>query len=283
MRFISIFKLDFFQGFRSVWKLLLFEIVLCVFINLDFIQRTNLLLELNGGSRSLGDFALYMFGGMKEYIPSPYEPFKFPALWMLLFMLISCSTLWYPFHDLKGFGKTMLVACSNRKVWFLSKWVWCTSTVTVCFILVWIIMIISSLLSSSLFDSNISTFMADIFGLQKEDFNCTGIYPIGHMIFGPWLTVLSLSSLQLTLSIYINPLLGFCSTGIILIASTYYLSSCFIGNYGMLIRDTLFFYRGVRFENGVIINLIIIGCSLLAGIFLFSRQDILVKGELSEE
>lgn len=85
MSFIKIVRFDIIHGFAATWKVFLWEILLASFVTFDFWRQSKHLQEAAGTPRTLGDFALYAFGGMKEYIPSPYEPFRFPTLWMLIF------------------------------------------------------------------------------------------------------------------------------------------------------------------------------------------------------
>lgn len=134
MKFIKFFHLDFRRGIHTVWKLYLCEAMLFALLCVDFWNRSRIFLDLYPGTfRSLGDLALYIFGGMKKFIPTPGAVFPFPTVWLLVMALACFSSLWYPLEDLYGFGKTLLTACQSRKRWYLAKAMWCGVTVSLFF------------------------------------------------------------------------------------------------------------------------------------------------------
>ena len=87
MKFIKFFHLDFHRGMHTVWRLYLCGAALFALLCLDFWNRSRIYLELYPGtSRSLGDLALYIFGGMKKFIPTPGAVFPFPIVWLLVML-----------------------------------------------------------------------------------------------------------------------------------------------------------------------------------------------------
>ena len=283
MSFIKIVRFDIIHGFAATWKVFLWEILLADFVTFDFWRQSKHLQEAAGTPRTLGDFALYAFGGMKEYIPSPYEPFRFPTLWMLIFFLICFSTLWYPFRDLHGFGRNVLAACRSRRMWYLSKCLWCTFTVSLNFVLFWGVFMVGCGLTGSSFRLDVSPYMGELFEMTNQFTVPRDWEAAPPLLFGPWFTALSLSLLQLAVSICLHPVLGFCFSGILLIASAYYFSPFLPGNYGMVIRDNCFLPGGMSFEVGACYLFLTSLCFLLLGLYLFRRYDILEKGGLRQE
>ena len=67
MKFIKFFHLDFRRGIHTVWKLYLCGAMLFALLCVDFWNRSRIFLDLYPGTfRSLGDLALYIFGGMRK-------------------------------------------------------------------------------------------------------------------------------------------------------------------------------------------------------------------------
>ncbi|MFR5557302.1 MAG: hypothetical protein ACLTKE_11125 [Coprococcus sp.] len=47
---------------------------------------------------------MYLYGGMKEYIPTTGNPFQFPTMWIAIFLFSSFAVLNYPMKDLQNMG-----------------------------------------------------------------------------------------------------------------------------------------------------------------------------------
>ena len=87
MRFFKLLKYDFLYGItntKNIIKFIIYAIIVCFGcwqFRIDLIAREYI-------GYSLGDYFLYVFGGIKEYIPSPNEPFRIPYLFLLIHILI---------------------------------------------------------------------------------------------------------------------------------------------------------------------------------------------------
>ena len=83
------FLFDLQNGTRFIAKKLLIVpvVVSLVCFELELRQKEEILLQAQYAPTlpTLGDFALYLFGGMKPYVPNPDEPFLFPVAWFLIF------------------------------------------------------------------------------------------------------------------------------------------------------------------------------------------------------
>ena len=67
---------------------------------------------VNLPSFTYGDHILYLFAGMN---PSSGERFFLPTLWIFVILLFLYLTLYYPYRELMGFGKQMIVLSQDRK------------------------------------------------------------------------------------------------------------------------------------------------------------------------
>ena len=92
------FRFDLRNGIRFIAKKFLVLPLLVSLVCFEFMLRLRETASLNhqyaGAQPTLGDFAMYLFGGMKPYIPNPDEPFLFPVSWFLVFGI--CLFLLHP-------------------------------------------------------------------------------------------------------------------------------------------------------------------------------------------
>lgn len=283
MKFIKLFRFDLTHGFYEIRKLLPCAVILFVFVTFDLwgksaqIIRNDSELQLLG--RSLGDFAIYLFGGLKEYIKSPYNPFPFPVLWVLFMVLACFSTLWYPFNDLHGIGQSLLVKGKSRKLWWLSKCLWCFCVITLYFVLAWVILLAACLISGSRLTLQISPFIIQIFELYEIS-SAPDTWHLGvQLILMPWLTALAISILQMTLSLLIRPIFSLIFSAVILMSSAYYLTPFLPGNYAMAVRDQQVIENGVNSQIGAVYCAGLIIIAVAAGLFAFRKYDVLGKGD----
>ena len=278
MKFIKFFILDFRRGMHTVWRLYLCGTILFSLLCLDFWNRSCIFLELYpDASRSLGDLALYIFGGMKKFIPTPGAVFPFPTVWLLVLTLACFSSLWYPLNDLYGFGKTLLTACQSRKRWYLAKAVWCGVTVSLYFLLGWAVLLCGCLAMGGKFTWTISPYMMELMEITDvastvEDWQLTL-----QLTLLPWLVAVTLSQLQLCLSLWMQPVLGWVISIVVLLSSAYYASPFLLGNYAMALRDQQVLAGGVDGRAGIAYCLGVVLLSVLAGLISFKHADILGK------
>lgn len=278
MKFIKFFYLDFRRGMHTVWRLYLCGTILFALLCLDFWNRSRIFLELYpDASRSLGDLALYIFGGMKKFIPIPGAVFPFPTVWLLVLTLACFSSLWYPLNDLYGFGKTLLTACQSRKRWYLAKAVWCGVTVSLYFLLGWAVLLFGCLAMGGKFTWTISPYMMELMELTDvastvEDWQLTL-----QLTLLPWLVAVTLSQLQLCLSLWMQPVLGWVVSIVVLLSSAYYASPFLLGNYAMALRDQQVLSGGVAWQVGVLYCMGLLLLCVFAGLISFKHTDILGK------
>ena len=87
MRFIEDLAFDFRQGILRRGTLLLVPAVIAAVTFFDFYAKARRYLEqgMTQSTVDYGDNRFYQYGGMCEYIPSPDNPYQFPAVSILVF------------------------------------------------------------------------------------------------------------------------------------------------------------------------------------------------------
>ena len=165
------FRFDLRNGIRFIAKKFLVLPLLVSLVCFEFMLRLRETASLNhqyaGAQPTLGDFAMYLFGGMKPYIPNPDEPFLFPVSWFLVFGICLFLTLYYPVYDRDTFGKMVIVYSGSRTKWWTAKCAWIIVATFLYFFLCWILLLINCLLYGGQFTLSVSPYMSDIFLLRE--------------------------------------------------------------------------------------------------------------------
>lgn len=244
-------------------------IILCIVVYLTHSQY--------GEVNTFGEYWLYIVGGMKEYIPSKFESFKFPIIWFFIMIYLSYMTLYYPYNDLIGYGQNVLVRSSGRSRWWLSKCVWNTLSVVAYFLIGITIVLVFCLAFDMKINLNISPYMYEnVFHINDD----ICLYPQSisyELLLMPILTAITISQIQMLLSLWIRPLYSFVTTVCILLASSYYVKPYMIGNFAMATRFDTVITNGVSISDGLIILLSIIVITVLIGAISFRHYDIINK------
>lgn len=274
MRFFRCFKLDMQQGFSALWRSylattgLFFLLVLA--LHLDAAGRMT-------GPFSLGDYLVSFVAGSKTYSFSPEEPFRFPIAWAALLMLGAYATLWYPYRDLMGMGKHLMVSMGSKWTWWLSKcaWVVC-SVVLFCLIGLVVACVCTVVLGGSL--------SLDVSGPLPSilDFNLADVayapQGVGLFLFvAVPVALVALCLVQLTASLLLRPVLGYAVTMALLLLSLFYENPWLLGNELMAARSTSLLIEGIPPLSGLVVSATFAVLAVVLGGMLFSWMDILAK------
>lgn len=231
---------------------------------------------------TITEMVMFIFNGMKEYIPGGDESFAFPMMWMVIFVLLLFFTLYYPYNDIMGYGKNVLIASTSRTVWWLSK---CVTTICIC-----IVYFFTAALSIFIFAFSFGlkfelTVKPEVFsrllilGGMPEGFNLSPepLYMVLTVFVLPFIFAIAMCLLQMLLTLIIRPFASIIVITAIFMVSSYYVSPFMIGNYAMTQRSICFVSNGVNPVVGVIVMASIIVFSIVVSTVLFNRYEILEK------
>ena len=231
---------------------------------------------------TITEMVMFIFNGMKEYIPGGDESFAFPMMWMVIFVLLLFFTLYYPYNDIMGYGKNVLIASTSRTVWWLSK---CVTTICIC-----IVYFFTAALSILIFAFSFGlkfelTVKPEVFsrllilGGIPEGFNLSPepLYMVLTVFVLPFIFAIAMCLLQMLLTLIIRPFASIIVITAIFMVSSYYVSPFMIGNYAMTQRSICFVSNGVDPVVGIIIIASIIVFSIVVSTVLFNRYEILEK------
>ncbi|HIT90009.1 MAG TPA: hypothetical protein IAC41_06290 [Candidatus Merdenecus merdavium] len=279
MKFIKILVFDIRSAVKNNYLLFLTPVFLTLVIFANFMIRISNLESINVISRgelSFGDYWMFAFGGMKEYIPSIGESFIFPIVWLLIYLLFLFIVLYYPYKDMEGIGKQILVSSSGRKIWWASKCCW----IVICafiyhFILYFFGLGLCAAMKMPLSEEVNMRFVYHIYEmfLDPEAIE-EKMIPLAVYIL-PFIFSVSIALFQMTVSLYFKPVFGFLVSSVILLSSAYYMTPLLYGNFVIPIRHDWFIESKISPYTGIFVMIFIGLFSAFVGGFAFSKYDIL--------
>ena len=275
--FYKCLKYDLKCGLLKEYKKYIVAIGLFIIIGFDFF------IKMSNIEITVLDYLFYLFFGMEEYVPTPGNKFRFPALWVAVILYVSYITLYYPYKDLNGYGKNILLNTQSKKTWYLSKCMWVTISTIIYFLIGFVVLSLFSIISGAEITADVSSNavikLIPFITTEQNLFYNNAIYykvTILHFVL-PVIICIMNNLLQLFLSLFIKPFFSFIFTVSYSIASAYYLKCFMLGNYAMIARSNIFIDNGVNFTDGLLISLSVILVVIISGTVLFSKQDILNK------
>lgn len=244
--YINAFRCDLKNGFVREYKKFILAAGLFVALCVDFFLRSESMRKpMNADTSTLGDYLMYVFAGIAEFRPEKGDPFQFPALWMLVMLLILYIVLYYPYKDLMGYGKQVLISTRSRTVWWLSKCGWLVTNALCYFALLYaVVFLFCALIGVPLSLHTSEYFFLYYITSETRVLNFPQTMNLVLLVM-PWLLVMAVGLLQMLLSLFIRPLYSYCVSVALLLASTYYLNPFLLGNYAMILRSNRVVTNGV--------------------------------------
>lgn len=270
------FKYDLKIGFKKTipWFLIVAAIVVMtsVELNLRIHIEEKEGLELLRSTNSM-DYFLHVFAGLKPFNLMGNDKFQLPITWFLINMILFYFTGKYPYSEIyNNHGANVLMRGGSRNKWFLSKWMWSLLCVLIYYFVAYIFVLLFCFIAQV--PISFKAQQMDYKDMLSPMIDCTMLDTVELMIL-PIISSMAAVSVQLLISLILKPLLGFAFMAVLYISSAYYFTPFLIGNCSMLARNSVFYIGGITFRQTVIISLIMMAVSLIIGLFVFYRQDIM--------
>lgn len=227
---------------------------------------------------SFGDCLVYLFQGMKEYIPSPDKPFEVPIPFLLMNLVLAIFIGNYAVKDLHGYGKLKLVRCRRRAEWWFCKCLWNIATVLLYYAALYAGVLLVCLMNFETLDQ------AAPFGthqellkafLQTENPVLLGSQEMLAMtVLLPFVTAIAMSLLQMALAFLVSPTISFVILIAVYAFSAYYMDWFMPGNFMMTYRYAQVNPGGVHLGLSLMVDALIAVAAVVAGYWYFRRYDI---------
>ncbi len=259
---------------REMWGKYIIWLGFFALASLDFAGE---LVSIEATQYTYGDYLLRIFGGMREYVPAPGEPFEIPYLWLINHVGILYFTLHYMHDDLEGTGWQMILRSGNRTGWWLSKCVWNAAVVVVLYLIAWGTVFLLAGLNHAVWSFGISPFMAEIMAPGPCQLISASWQVTLEITILPLLATLAVSQVQMLLCLMLRPAVSYVVSIVLFLSSAYKLSPFLPGNYAMALRSDKIISNGVSQMTGIEIHLFLILASVVLGNLLFQKYNILNK------
>lgn len=273
MNWIKLIKHDLICG---LFRLRYLIICLLFFIPCHTYCRLLSAIGMNG---SWIDYMLYIFWGRD--VIQIHEAFELPVMWLLIVGGCSLLNIDYLYRDLTKEGQQVLIHCGSRTSWYLSKCIWNICSCCLYYLFLSVFVFLFALISGtqSVF---LPTSGSPISLLGQYTFEEIDLLPWEYLILiciSPLLTIIAISQLQITISLFTKPIIGIiCSISLILL-SLYYSKPYLLGNGAMVSRSSIIDAYGVKWMHAIGFSLIITCISIIIGLLQFKAMDILTPEE----
>lgn len=279
MKFI---RLLFFDLKNGIWKNRMMFLVPILVGTITFFEATNRITHVSevriSQEISFGDYFLYLYGGMPQYVPSATNYFEFPVVWMIVIIAILYLVLNYPFKNLAGVGQHILVQAKGRVPWWISKCIWNITSTLLYHAFVVGTILIGCLMRNNSISGQIHKDLIELMFQFSQDIVLRDVKKLTFIVcLSPILFSVSLNMLQMTISLFIKPIYSYILSLSILLSSAYLMKPYMIGNYAMMIRFRWIWEKGLMVETGILVSLVIIMASIVVGMIRIYHLDILPK------
>lgn len=225
------------------------------------------------------DMLIYILKGAApvSIIPGANEKIELPVLWLLVVGSCLLINMDYILNDLATNGQQIIIRCKNRLKWYLSKCIWNIMSS----LLYFAIILVSIAVVGSISGNNISlsitpatlAVLLDIWGLETVS-SCQAVL-VGIVL--PCATIIALNILEMTLCLFVKPILSFLVCIGTLVLAIYGDNSFLLGNGAMTIRNIVISPESSTIGTVLLsTTFTIIGCAIL-GSLRFSSMDILPR------
>lgn len=238
-----------------------------------------------GLSPSLGDMMLYAFGGADPVVIRDLrDSLDFPFQWALIISGVLLLNLDYMLYDLTNLGQQVIVRSRNRSGWFLSKCAWNFTSTCLCFAA----MLLMAVLGVLHFGGELS--LVNSPGLSRYiggkfltgELSLTSWQTLMAGILAPFVTLAALSMLQMTMCLFVKPVVAFLICQVQLILAIFWKSPFCLGEGSMVLRSswvaTDYFgpeYAGVSTCVSAVFALAVLVICVIVGVIRFRHMDIL--------
>lgn len=263
-------KYDVRQGILKKWYYYLFFTGLLLF----FIVQSYMRLRITIYAPSCVDVLLYLFRGIPEYIPDPND---IKLLQMPMEYLIMAAAMWlftasYARKEWEERGKVQIIRYKNKNSWWFSKCVWSMVSMVLLHLCIfgaaWIV---------AACGGNAGLHCSEGIELAFDEgfLLTTSRKEIAGFLLVAVAMMIAFSQLQLVLQMVLFPVAALAIPLAVWIISVYQFRSWLPGNYLLFYRTTLFLEDGVHWGYGLLLAGIVWLISVVGGLWLVNRKDIL--------
>lgn len=270
-------KYDFFKGTVAGWRQYIVSALLFIFICIIFKMEAGKILKITGiDTVQLGDYILFTFRGMGVFAGSAIELQDKLPQWFLINIYLSIIIGYFPLRDLNEAGIQVLIRTKSREQWWLSKCLWVIFSVVMYYAIGIIIIAIFAVFSGGIKLTLSGELNFILQGVQVSNITAEKLIFIGVLI--PIVASITLSLIQLLISLYTNSIIGNMVIIVVLGLTPFISSPIYISNYLMILRSSSFVGNsGVQCTTAVIVCILFSVIIVIIGNYKVKKIDIFSK------
>ncbi len=207
-------------------------------------------------------------------------------LWLVVHVLMMYMVLYFPFKDLSGYGRMVLVYSRSRKSFWYSKCAVTFLWILAFYAVMWIAILIFSVCTGVQMSMTVTELGIKYFPIISDGNTVErSVYAGRHMwtaeFILPLLTAAAMALLQMFLSLIVRPMYSFMFTVALYLASDVIVTPApfLLPAYGLIYHNAVFNYNGGSLVSAV--GLMLCGAVILISVFggavLFKKYEILDK------
>lgn len=218
--------------YRTVKKSYYFLVMLPLIV-FKYLEMRNVRELTEGTEIGFADCLAYLFYGCLEYIKD-VQPFDMRPDFMLLHIIPAYIFAYYPIRDLQKRGEQIFYRIHHPQNWWDAKCIWLFINITLYYLFLFVVVFV--------YCGNLS-FTPDI----VCDLGVSRWNAMKYLVILPYLSSCMLYMLQMTVSLFTEPMYGFMLLIFMLLLSIFFYSPYLPGNYLMVNRMVICREGGILF------------------------------------
>lgn len=269
--FLLLLKRDVQEGIMRRWKLYLFALIVFLFSNIAFLLSVKSLDIVDRCCTA--DYILNAFIGNEPFDLSSRTMIDFPITWFTFYSLLIFIIGFYIVDDLKKNATVFLLRIASRRLWWLSKLVWCIFTVVLYYLIfLFACIVISFVFGEVSFSPNKdiaqTVFAFDASNVTSIDFLITGILP---SLF----VSIAIAIFEILLCLIVKPVYSYVVVLCYLVGNIFACKEFLILNYSMFIRSDFMGANSTLNGCGLVVSVAIIVVCIISGMFIIKNKDLI--------
>ena len=234
-------------------------------------------LQFYNTSGTWGDYLLYCFKGNQIIKSTAFSDIQLPAQWLLMIGGCLYINLDYLLNDLTNAGQQVIIRSGGKREWYFSKCIWNFLSCLVYTILSCATVLLFAVLSrGNLSLANSPAIALAIYGnVIYEPIMLSVKNVLVLSVVLPFLSIAALSMLEMTLCLFVHPIISFVTCMFSLVLALFSNSPWVIGVGAMGIRSSLVMEGGTNPKVAAICAIVVIVMSIIVGCWRFKYTDIL--------
>ena len=223
------------------------------------------------------DCIIYLFRGMEVYVPMPDNPesvFKIPVAYLFTNIFTAYIIGSYSVEDLYS-SSNILIRIRKKKYWWLSKCIWVVLNVFVIYFIIYLICFILTIANSGSLLEPTAEINSAVSKVAVEGVGIGSL--LTAVIVLPVVTSIAVSLFQSMLSLILKPIYSYIVIIALIVVSAYFDNIVLIGNYFMLLRNSVVLPGGINSITAIIIVAVIALVSVLISTLRFEKIDFISK------